>query len=152
MLEGLVAGALSAAYETAFDGIVLQAVVLTVAIAVALLVAFATGRIRVTERFRLVVVSATFAILVVYLFDLVARLFGYSIPFIHSAGALGILFGLGVCVVAALNLVLDFDLIQTGVDRGAPKAMEWYGAFALMVTLVWIYVEFLRLLSYLSQD
>ena len=151
MLEGLVAGALSAAYETAFDGIVLQAVVLTVAIAVALLVAFVTGRIRVTERFRLVVVSATFAILVVYLFDLVARLFGSSIPFIHSAGALGILFGLGVCVVAALNLVLDFDLISRGIATGAARHMEWYAGFAICLHLVWLYLELLRLLARLRR-
>lgn len=147
VLEGLVAGAVSALYESAFDGIVLQAVVLTLGVAVALLVAFATGRLRVTDRFRLVVVSATFAIVAVYLFDLVARLFGAQVPYIHGAGPVGILFGLAVCVVAALNLVLDFDFIQKGIAGGTARHMEWYAGFAVCVHLVWLYLELLRLLA-----
>jgi len=147
VLEGLVAGAVSALYEAAFHGIVLQAVVLTVGISVALLAAFATGRLRVTERFRLVVVASTFAILAVYLFDLVARLFGSAIPFIHSAGPVGILFSLAVCAIASLNLVLDFDFIQRGIAAGTARHMEWYAGFAVCVHLVWLYLELLRLLS-----
>jgi uncharacterized YccA/Bax inhibitor family protein len=147
VLEGLVAGAVSAIYEASFKGIVLQAVVMTVAIAAGLLAAFASGRLRVTQRFRLVVVSATFAVLAVYLFDLVAHLLGASIPFIHDAGPVGILFSLAVCVIAALNLVLDFDFIQRGIATGTARHMEWYAGFAVCVHLVWLYLELLRLLS-----
>ena len=147
MLEGLVVGAISAAYEAEFNGIVLQAVLLTVGIAAALLVAFATGRIQVTEKFRTVVYTATFAVLLVYLVDLVAHLLGSRIPFIHSGGPMGILFSGAVCVVAALNLLLDFDFIRRGIAAGTAKSMEWYAGFAVVLHLVWLYLELLRLLA-----
>jgi uncharacterized YccA/Bax inhibitor family protein len=147
ILEGSVVGAISAVYEARFNGIVLQAVLLTIGIAVALLAAFATGRIRVTEKFRMVVISATFAVLVLYLVDLVAHLLGSQIPFMHSGGPMGILFCGAVCVVAALNLLLDFDFIQRGIAAGTARSMEWYAGFAVVLHLVWLYLELLRLLS-----
>lgn len=106
--------------------------------------------IKATENFKLGVVAATGGIALVYLATIVLGLFGVRIPFIHDSGLIGIGFSLFVVVVAALNLVLDFDFIESGVEQGAPKHMEWYGAFGLMVTLVWLYIEFLRLLSKLQ--
>src|SRR5690606_308007 len=105
---------------------------------------------RATENFKLGVVAATGGIALVYLATIVLEFFGIGIPYIHESGLVGIGFSLFVVVVAALNLVLDFDFIETGVEQGAPKYMEWYGAFGLMVTLVWLYVEFLRLLAKLQ--
>src|SRR5205807_2847435 len=103
--------------------------------------------VRATEKFKIGVVAATGAICLVYLADMVISLFGPRLPFIHEAGMVGIGFSLAVVVVAALNLILDFDFIEQGVKRGAPKYMEWYGGFSLLVTLVWMYLEILRLLS-----
>ena len=97
------------------------------------------------------VVAATGAIFVVYLLSFVLSMFSVNVPFIHSGGIIGILFSLFVIVIAALNLVLDFDFIEKGVEHGAPKYMEWYGGFGLIITLVWLYIEFLRLLSKLRQ-
>lgn len=147
VLEGAAVGAISALYEAEFKGIVLQAVLLTVGVSAALLWAFATGRIQVTEKFRMVVFAATFAVLAVYLVDLLAHLFGSTIPFIHSSGPMGILFSGAVCVVAALNLLLDFDFIRRGIAAGTAKSMEWYAGFAIVLHLVWLYLELLRLLS-----
>jgi uncharacterized YccA/Bax inhibitor family protein len=148
--EGLSLGAVSALFEVRYPGIVLQAVGLTFGTLAALLVAYKTGVIKATENFKLGVVAATGAIALFYLFGFVLRLFGITMPLIHSSGTFGILFSLGVVVVAALNLVLDFDFIEEGAARGAPKYMEWYAAFGLMVTLVWLYLEVLRLLSKLQ--
>ena len=147
ILEGLVVGAISAIYEAEFKGIVLQAVLLTVGVTAALLYAFASGKIQVTEKFRMVVFSATFAVLAVYLVDLVAHLLGSQIPFIHSSGPIGILFSAAVCVIAALNLLLDFDFIRRGIAAGTAKSMEWYAGFAVVLHLVWLYLELLRLLA-----
>jgi uncharacterized YccA/Bax inhibitor family protein len=113
----------------------------------ALLVAYRSGLIRATENFKLGVVAATGGIFLVYLVDIILRVFGIGIPFIHESGAFGIGFSVFVVIIAALNLVLDFDFIESGVVQGAPKYMEWYGAFALMVTLIWLYLEILRLLA-----
>lgn len=151
VVEGVVVGAVSAAYEAQFSGIVVQAVLLTVGIAVALLALFATGRIRVTQKFRLIVIAATFAVMATYLVDLVAHLFGSSIPFIHDSGPLGILFSGVVIVIASLNLILDFDFIQRGIEAGTARHMEWYAGFAVLVHLVWLYLEVLRLLSRLQR-
>ncbi len=115
-----------------------------------LLTAYATRLIRATENFKLGIVAATGGIALVYLASFVLSFFGISIPYIHQSGLVGIGFSVVVVIVAALNLVLDFDFIETGCDRGAPKYMEWYAAFGLMVTLVWLYVEFLRLLAKLN--
>ena len=151
ILEGLVIGGISAYAESQFKGIVFQAVALTFGTLFSLLVAYRSGVIKVTEKFRLGVVAATGAIFVVYLVSMVIGFFGVKVPFIYSGGTFGILFSLFVVVIAALNLVLDFDFIEQGASQGAPKYMEWYGAFGLMVTLIWLYIEFLRLLTKLRQ-
>ena len=149
-LEGLFLGAVSAMFELRFPGIVMQAVGLTFGTLAALLLAYRSGLVKATENFKLGVVAATGGIALVYLASIVLGFFNIRIPMIHESGIVGIGFSLFVVVIAALNLVLDFDFIESGVDAGAPKYMEWYGAFGLMVTLVWLYIEFLRLLSKLQ--
>ncbi len=151
ILEGLFIGGISAIFEVQFSGIVFQAVSLTFGTLFAMLVTYRMGLIKVTEKFKMGVVAATGAIFVVYLLSFVLSMFSVNVPFIHSGGTIGILFSLFVIVIAALNLVLDFDFIEKGAEHGAPKYMEWYGAFGLIVTLVWLYIEFLRLLSKLRQ-
>ncbi|WP_024889833.1 Bax inhibitor-1/YccA family protein [Luteimonas huabeiensis] len=150
LVEGLFLGAISAMFNNLYDGIVMQAVLLTFGTLFALLFAYRSGLIRATENFKLGVVAATGGIMLVYLASIALRLFGIDMPYIHDNGLIGIGFSLFVVVVAALNLVLDFDLIESGVEQGAPKYMEWYGAFGLLVTLVWLYLEFLRLLAKLQ--
>ena len=153
LLEGLFLGGISAMFEARFPGIVMQAVGLTFGTLAALLMAYRSGLIRATENFKLGVVAATGGIFILYLVSFGMSFFGKSIPFIHESGLMGIGFSAFVVVIAALNLVLDFDFIENGVEQGAPKYMEWYGAFGLMVTLVWLYLEILRLLSkLLSRD
>ncbi len=136
--------------EARFPGIVIQAVGLTFGTLGALLVAYRSGLIRATENFKLGVVAATGGIFLLYLVNIVMGFFGHSIGFIHESGWMGIGFSGFVVVIAAMNLVLDFDFIENGVESGAPKYMEWYGAFGLIVTLVWLYLEILRLLSKLQ--
>jgi len=147
LLEGLLLGGVSARYDAAYDGIVLQAGMLTAGTLAALLVAYRLRLIRVTENFRLGVVAATGGIMLVYVLNLVLGLFGASVPFLHDSGPAGILISLAIVAVAALNLVLDFDFIERGAERGAPRYMEWYAAFGLLVTLIWLYLELLRLLA-----
>ncbi len=147
LLEGLAIGGISAIFENRFPGIVMQAVGLTFGVLFSLLFAYRSGLIKVTENFRLGVVAATGGIFLVYMANFVLGFFGVNMPFIHSSGIFGILFSLVVVVIASLNLVLDFDFIEKGAEHGAPKYMEWYGAFGLMVTLIWLYLELLRLLS-----
>jgi uncharacterized YccA/Bax inhibitor family protein len=148
VLEGLALGGISAIFEVSFPGIVMQAVGLTAAIFVALLFAYMSGLIKPTENFKLGVVAATGGIALVYLVSIGMNMFGFgSLGFLHDSGPLGIGVSLFICVIAALNLVLDFDFIEEGVIQGAPKHMEWYGAFGLLVTLVWLYLEILRLLA-----
>jgi len=147
LLEGLALGGISAMVETRFPGIVIQAVALTFGTLFCLLVAYRSGLIKATENFKLGVVAATGGIMLLYVVSFVMGFFGRSIGFIHEGGTFGILFSAFVVVIAALNLVLDFDFIESGVEQGAPKYMEWYGAFGLMVTLIWLYLEILRLLS-----
>ena len=151
LVEGFFLGAISAVFEARFPGIVFQAVLLTFGTLFALLAAYRSGLIKVTENFKLGVVAATGGIALLYLASFVLGFFNINVPVIHEASWLGIAFSLFVVVVAALNLVLDFDFIENGAAARAPKYMEWYGAFGLMVTLVWLYVEFLRLLSKLQQ-
>jgi uncharacterized YccA/Bax inhibitor family protein len=146
-LEGLVLGAISAAFEARYHGIVIQAVGLSIGVLAIMLFLYGTGIIRATEKFKIGVVAATGAICLVYVVDLVASFFGAHIPYIHESGYVGIGFSLAVVVIAALNLVLDFDFIERGVQMQAPKYMEWYGGFSLLVTLVWMYLEILRLLA-----
>ncbi|PJJ98188.1 hypothetical protein CO615_09235 [Lysobacteraceae bacterium NML75-0749] len=150
LAEGFFLGTISAIYNARFEGIVLNAVLLTFGTLFALLFAYRSGLIRATENFKLGVVAATGGIALIYLATIVLGFFNINIPYIHESGLIGIGFSLFVVVIAALNLVLDFDFIETGVEQGAPKYMEWYGAFGLMVTLVWLYVEFLRLLAKLQ--
>ena len=152
LAEGFAIGGISAFYEVQFEGIVIQAASLTFATLFALLMAYKTGLIKATENFKLGVVAATGAIFLIYLVNFVLSFFDMPIGFIHESGTMGIIFSLVVVAVAALNLVLDFDFIESGVNQGAPKYMEWYGAFGLVVTLVWLYLEMLRLLSKLKSD
>jgi len=147
LLEGLVLGGISSVLEARYPGIVIQAVGLTFGTLFGLLFAYKSGMIKVTENFKLGVVAATGGIAVVYLVTMLLGFFGIRMPYIHESGMIGIGFSLFVVIIAALNLVLDFDFIESGAAHGAPKYMEWYGAFGLMVTLIWLYIEILRLLS-----
>jgi uncharacterized YccA/Bax inhibitor family protein len=147
LLEGLFLGGISAMFEARMPGIVVQAVGLTFGTLICLLAAYRSGLIRATENFKLGVVAATGGIFLLYLVNFVMGFFGHSIGFIHESGTIGILFSAFVVVIAALNLVLDFDFIERGAEQGAPKYMEWYGAFGLLVTLIWLYLEILRLLA-----
>ncbi|HEX5871528.1 MAG TPA: Bax inhibitor-1/YccA family protein [Longimicrobium sp.] len=150
VLEGLFLGAISGVMNMAYPGIAMQAIALTIGTLFTLLLAYRSGLIRATENFKLGVVAATGGIAMLYLVNIVMGFFGARIPFIHESGTVGILFSLFVVVIAALNLVLDFDFIENGAEMGAPKYMEWYAAFGLMVTLVWLYLEILRLLAKLQ--
>jgi uncharacterized YccA/Bax inhibitor family protein len=146
-LEGLALGAISAVFEAMYPGIVIQAVGLSIGVLAVMLFVYGTGIIRATERFKIGIVAATGAVCLVYLVDIVLAWFSIRIPYIHESGMVGIGFSLVVVVIAALNLILDFDFIEQGVRREAPKYMEWYGGFSLLVTLVWMYLEILRLLA-----
>ncbi|HEY6452760.1 MAG TPA: Bax inhibitor-1/YccA family protein [Steroidobacteraceae bacterium] len=150
-LEGLAIGGISALLEKRYPGIAIQATALTFAVLAALLLAYTTRLIRVTQRFRAIVVGGTGAIFLLYLMTAVLRLFHIDTPFMNDSSALSIGLSLVIVGFAALNLVLDFDLIESGVTQGAPRYMEWYGAFGLLVTLVWLYMEILRLLSKVRQ-
>jgi uncharacterized YccA/Bax inhibitor family protein len=149
--EGLVIGGISAIFEKRYPGIAIQAAGLTFAVMAALLLAYTSRLIRVTERFKSVVVGATGAIALFYLASMVLGLFHVNMPLLNDASPLGLVVSLAIIVVAALNLVLDFSFIETGVAQGAPRFMEWYGAFGLTVTLVWLYLELLRFLSKVRQ-
>ena len=147
-LEGLFLGGISAIFEAQYPGIVIQATGLTLGTLASLLLLYKMGIIKPTENFRLMIVSATMGIGILYLISFIMNMFGSTgIGFIHSNGLFGIGFSLFVVAIAALNLVLDFDFIEQGAEQGAPKYMEWFGAFALMVTLIWLYLEMLRLLA-----
>jgi len=151
LLEGVVLGGISAVFEKQYPGIVFQAVALTFGTLFCLLAAYKSGIIKATENFKLGVVAATGAIAIVYLVSMVMGFFGASMPMITSVGPMGIIFSLFVVTIAALNLVLDFDFIERGANANAPAYMEWYGAFGLIVTLIWLYLEILRLLSKLQR-
>lgn len=146
--EGFALGGISAMFELRYPGIVIQAVGLTFGTLAVMLALYRTGVIKVTRKFRMGVMMATGAIFLVYLVDFVLNSFtSISVPYLHSGGAIGIGISLLIVGVAALNLVLDFDFIERAAAARAPKAMEWFGGFALLVTLVWLYMEFLRLLG-----
>jgi uncharacterized YccA/Bax inhibitor family protein len=147
ILEGLFLGAISAIINSMYPGIAFQAVLLTIGTLFTMLFLYRSGRIRATPRFRRGVLMATGAVFFAYLISWIMALLGMPVGFMHSSGPLGILISLVIIVIAALNLILDFDFIEKGSQMGAPKYMEWYGAFGLMVTLIWLYIEFLRLLS-----
>ena len=148
--QGLFLGGLSALFESIFPGIVIQAVGLTFATLFCLLGAYKSGMIKVTENFKLGIVAATSGISLFYFINFIFGLFGMNMGFIHGNGLFGIGFSLVVVAIAALNLVMDFDFIESGEDQRAPKYMEWYSAFGLMVTLIWLYIEILRLLAKLQ--
>ncbi|MCC5847166.1 MAG: Bax inhibitor-1/YccA family protein [Verrucomicrobia bacterium] len=151
LVEGVVIGTLSMVFEAQYPGIVVQAAGLTFATAFALLGAYSTGMIKVTHKFRMGIVAATGGIFLMYMASMIMGFFGGGLPFLHSSGPIGIGVSLVIVVVAALNLVLDFDFIDRGASQGAPRYLEWYGAFALIVTLIWLYLEMLRLLSKLQR-
>jgi len=147
LAEGLFLGGVSALFEARYPGIVIQAVALTFGVAFALLLAYTSGLIKATENFKLGIAAATGGVFLVYMVNMVMGFFGASVPYLHSSGPIGIGISLVIVVIAALNLVLDFDFIEQGVERGAPKHLEWYAAFGLIVTLIWLYLEMLRLLA-----
>jgi uncharacterized YccA/Bax inhibitor family protein len=147
LLEGLFLGGISAIMEARFPGIVIQAVGLTFGTLFALLFAYKSGLIKATENFKLGVTAATGGIFLVYMVSFLLGIFGMNVPFIHGNGIIGIGISGFIVVIAALNLVLDFDFIEHGVEQGAPKFMEWRAALGLMITLVWLYLEILHLLS-----
>ena len=137
-------------FEAQYPGIVVQAVFLTFGTLGSLLLAYMSGLIKATENFKLGVAAATGGIFFLYLINFIMGFFGSGVGIISGTNMMGILFSGFVVVIAALNLVLDFDFIEEGAEMGAPKYMEWYGAFGLLVTLIWLYLEILRLLSKLS--
>jgi len=147
LLEGLVLGGISALFERSYPGIAVQAVGLTFGTLAVMLIAYKTGIIRATQGFKIGVIAATGGIALFYLVATVLGFFKVNVGVLYSSSPWGIVFSLFVVIIAALNLVLDFDMIETGVRGGAPKYMEWYGAFGLMVTLIWLYLEILRLLA-----
>jgi len=151
LCEGLVLGGISALLERSYPGIAIQAMGLTFGVTAVMLMLYRTGVLRATPKFTVGVVAATGGIFVVYMVDLVLGIFGRHVPLLNSAGPLGIGVSAVIVIIAALNLILDFDFVETGVHARAPKYMEWYGAFGIMVTLVWMYMEILRLLSKVRQ-
>lgn len=151
ILEGLFLGGISATLELRFPGIAMESVALTFGTCMVMLIAYRSGWIRVTEKFTMGLVAATGGIAIVYLASMALGFFGVRIPGIFGSGPVGIIFSLVVVGVAAFNLILDFHVIEQGALNGAPKYMEWYGAFGLMVTLIWLYLEMLRLLSKLRE-
>ena len=152
ILEGGLLGGISFMYNSLYDGIVTDAIFLTIGILLSLLVAYRSGYIKPTENFKLGVFAATGGIAIVYLINFVMGFFGSSMGVmqIDNASPMSIGFSVVVVIIAALNLVLDFDFIEEGAEKGAPKYMEWYGAFGLLVTLIWLYLEILRLLAKLN--
>ena len=151
-LQGAMLGGISYMYNYLYDGIVTNAILLTVGILVSLLIAYRSGYIKATENFKLGIFAATGGIAIVYLVNFIMGFFGSGIGVmnINNASPLSIGFSIVVVIIAALNLVLDFDFIEEGSEKGAPKYMEWYGAFGLLVTLIWLYLEILRLLAKLN--
>jgi uncharacterized YccA/Bax inhibitor family protein len=147
LTKGVIVGLISATYEQQFGGIVMTAVMLTCGVLFALLAAYMTGLIRASENFKLGIFAATVGIALFYLGTWVLSFFGIQVPGVFGNGWVGIAFSGFVVAIAALNLVLDFDFIENGCRMGAPKHMEWYAAFGLLVTLVWLYLEILRLLA-----
>lgn len=147
VLEGLAVGSISQVVELAYPRIVLNAMLLTFAVLGVMLFLYTSRTIRVTNGLAKGICSATLAVLIVYLVDITMHLFGSQVPFLHDAGPIGIAISLVIVGIAAFNFLIDFAVIEQGVDRGSPRYMEWYCSMALLVTLVWLYLEILRLLS-----
>jgi len=152
LLQGLLLGTISSLMEARFPGIAIEAVALTFGTCFGLLLAYRSGLIRVTNKVRFGITAATGGLASVYLLTLILRLLGMRDPFDFGSGPVGILVCLVIVALAALNLILDFDFIERGARSGAPKYMEWYAAFGLMVTLIWLYLEVLRLLAKVRDD
>jgi uncharacterized YccA/Bax inhibitor family protein len=150
LLEGLFVGSITAMYAGLFEGIVFRAVTLTFALLFAMLFIYKTGIIKVTDKFRTGVIMATFAVFLVYLVNIILSLFGVNMPYLHEGGAIGIGISVVIIGIASLNLLLDFDNFEKGEHFGAPAYMEWFSAMGLLITLVWLYVELLRLLAMLA--
>ncbi len=147
LLEGVLLGAISMWMDEAYGGIVLQAIVLTLGVLASTLFLYSTGMVRVTEKMRSIILIATLGIALYYVINLVFTFFGSSLPLIYDSGTGGIIFSLIVVGIASLNLLLDYDFIDRAAKGNLPKQFEWYGAFSLLVTLVWLYIEILRLLG-----
>jgi len=147
VLEGLVLGGISSVAESSYPGIVIQAIVITFGVLISLLLAYKSRLIKPTENFRLGVAAATGGVFFLYLITFILNLFGIPVGYLHNGSPFAILINVAVVIIAALNLVLDFDFIEQGAEHGAPRYMEWYAAFGLMVTLIWLYIEVLRLLA-----
>jgi len=152
ILEGAMLGGISYMYNSLYDGIVTNAILLSVGILVSLLIAYRSGYIKATENFKLGIFAATGGIALVYFINFIMGFFGsgLGVMSINNSSTLSIGFSVVVVIIASLNLVLDFDFIEEGAEKGAPKFMEWYGAFGLLVTLIWLYLEILRLLAKLN--
>lgn len=150
LLEGLFIGTITAMYANLYDGIIFRAVTLTFALLFSMLFIYKSGIIKVTDKFRTGVIMATFAVFLVYLVAIVLRLFGIHMPYLHQGGAIGIGISLVIIGIASLNLLLDFDNFEKGEQFGAPAYMEWFSGMGLLITLVWLYVELLRLLTLLA--
>ncbi len=155
LLEGLFIGAVSAMYNDVFaakaPNIIINAVGLTLGVAVAMYLLYSFRIIKVTQKFRSAIIAATVGIALFYALVIILRMFGFdNMPFLHEGSTFGIIFSLFVVGIASMNLLLDFDMIERGAEMGAPKYMEWFGAFGLLVTIVWLYLEILRLLSKLN--
>ena len=148
--EGMLLGGLSATFETSYPGIVIQAVGGTFAALFSMLILYRMRIINCTDKFRSVIFISTASIVVVYLVDFIGSFFGLHVPVINSSSNMGIILSAIICIIAALNLIIDFDFIERGAKNMLPKDYEWYGAFGLMVTLVWLYLEILRLLAKMS--
>jgi len=151
LAEGFFVGSISRAYENLYDGLVVQAAGMTLAVFAVMLVLYRTGVIRVTERFRKIVVTATIGVMVFYGISFLISMFGGSVSYLSSPSLLGIGFSVLVAGLAAFNLALDFDFIEKGSKQGLDKNFEWYAAFGLLVTIIWLYLELLRLLSKLRE-
>jgi len=147
--QGALIGSLSKQYETFYDGIVFLALLATISVFLSMLFLYATGIVKVTEKVRSVIIIATVGIALFYLLSFLLSLFGFGVPVIYGAGTPALVFSILVVIVAALNLLLDFAVIEHGIAMGAPKAFSWFAAFGLMVTIVWLYIEILRLLAIL---
>jgi uncharacterized YccA/Bax inhibitor family protein len=152
LLEGLFVGTVSAIYAAQFDGIIFQAVSLTFGTLLMMLAIYKSGLIKVTAKFKMGIAMATGAIFIVYLVSFIGSFIGFNVPYLHEGGPIGIGVSIVIIAVASLNLLVDFDSFEKGAEHGAPKYMEWFCGMGLLVTLVWLYWEFLRLLSKLQRD
>jgi uncharacterized YccA/Bax inhibitor family protein len=147
LAQGVLLGAVSVFYASLYEGIVMQTILLTLGIMFFMLFAYKTKLIVPTQKFKSGVIMATGGVALVYIASIILNLFGIQMPFLHDSGPVGILISLVIIVIASLNLILDFSFIDESASKGAPKYMEWFAAFGLMVTLIWLYLEILRLLS-----